>query len=118
MISAILFAATLVGVFYPRFVMKQKAFGVSVVLVIAALVADVIGVSTSWLWIQMLQKSSIYGGILHSNAVLFILMAIAPFLKVVAAILLLVAYWPGGTLYKIRQRLEGNASQSTDLDDE
>ena len=110
MMSGVLFAATLAGVFWPQLVVRRKAFGVSVILLVAELIGEVAGVTISYAWVHTLKSSLDQGGIWEPNVGAFILMAIAPVLKVAVAISLLVAYWPGGALLQIRRRSEGQVS--------
>jgi len=101
MLSAVMFLTVILGFLYPRFVRRGRAFGVAVVLVVLELVAEALGVGSSYYWYQAVQRVWDYGPPFETQFALSLVLAIAPLLKVAAGIALLRAYWPGGRLMDI-----------------
>jgi len=116
MVTAVLLAAVLAGLFWPGLITNRKAFGIAAILVVAEMVAMAAGITSSMFLNMILHDHWRFGGNdgpgVSGRLLEFATMA-AIFLKGALTVALLKAYWPGGSLLAIaRTRPEPAAEEA------
>ncbi len=100
MLTSTAFLAVLAGLIRPQWIRNKTAFGWGIVLVVAEVLAETIGVGTSAMWMAAFRQYSARGDIPGLGTEWYVVMALlAPAIKVLLVVVLIRAFWPGGRLF-------------------